>query len=432
MQKKIIAVAVGGIFASSVVGANFYADHRLNDYYNQKQAVEHPLIQKQDSQVKMGLWSGDANWSYKIVPDPCKPQDFVVIKGVDHIKRSWNGYHIQSDVNFDLKGKDAATYQWLLKNQSFMKLDSQLNWFGTVNVKVTSPSVDQQKDDFQIVWNGINGTLKLKKEDGKYRVTQADLKMPGFTMRNGNNYMSLQSMQFKADQGFLGQELNSGKTEFSIQKMILLDQTSRLKKNVELDKLQLTTEADVQEKETSVKANWSIDQMQIDDKKLKNIKLNFNLIGLDTHALQEFIQLANSNNKACSFEARQVQQQQLNQQMLKIAAHGFSYESKGNQIELGQSKLTADLQGKLVANQYADMQEFRTKAPMSAQFQANASMDKQFLRNMMNLSGKMPSGVSDQDYDRALPQIVQMGHGKMNGDKIDFAVKYENGQFSYP
>lgn len=433
MQKKILAVAVVGVLASSVVGANFYADHRLNEYYNQKQTEQNALIQKQSTQINMGLFSGDARWAYKIVPDPCKPEDSVVIKGVDHIQRSWNGYHITSDVDLELKGDDAKKYKELFQNKTLLKLDSRLNWFGSVDMKVHSPSIEKKGENYEAVWNGVDGTFKLKKKNQTYEITQANIQMPGFTMRDGNNYLSLQSIKFKADQGgLLGEQLRSGKSEFSIQKMIVLDQTSRLKKNVELDKLSLVTDADVQEKETSIKANWKIDQIQVDDKKINNLNFNFNIMGLDTPALQAFVQLANNGKKACSFEARQEQQKQLSNQMLKIAGHGFSYESKGNQVELGQSKLTADLQGKLAANQYADMQDFRTKAPQSAQFEANASVDKQFLRNIMALSGKMPSGMSEQDFDRSLTQMAQMMHGKVNGEKIDFAVKYENGQMSYP
>ncbi|WP_111892529.1 DUF945 family protein [Acinetobacter sp. MB5] len=432
MQKKVIAVAVAGIFASSIVGAHFYSDHRLNEYYAQNQAEANSLIQKESTQINMGLFSGDARWTYKISPNPCKPQDVIELQGVDHIQRSWNGYHIKSEVNLVLKGEDAKKYQDLFQNKALLTLDSRLNWFGSIDMKVHSPSLSKTKDNFQAVWNGIEGTIKLKKKQQKYEVTKFELQMPGFTVRDGNNYFSLQGMQLKSDQALLGQMLRSGKSEFSIQKMIILDQSSRLKKNIEMQKLQLSTSADVQVKETNVKSSWSIEQIQVDDKKLNNLKLNFNVSGLDTAALQAFMQVMNTTKKTCSVETQQAQQKQLTEQMLKVISHGFSFESKGNQIELGQSKMTADLQGKFSANQYSDIQDFRLKAPQSAQFEAHTQVDKQFLRNVLNMTGKMPSGVSEQDYDRALTQMAQAMHGKVNGDNIDFAIKYENGQTTYP
>ncbi|WP_151776874.1 DUF945 family protein [Acinetobacter brisouii] len=431
MQKKGMIVALGAILVSGAVGANFYADHRLKTYYTELNK-NNGVFQKQDAQLNMGLFSGDAHWSYKIVPNPCQPNNSVVIKGVDHIQRSWNGYHIQSDINAELQGKKSADiYRWVLKNQALLKLDTQLNWLGTVNMKISSPPIDEQRDDFQFVWNGVNGTAKLKKENGQYAMTEADLNMPGFTVRNGNDYFSLQSMQLKTDHGLLTDKLQSGKTEFSIQKMVVLDQGAGKRLNLDIDKFKLNTDLDVQEKETMLKMVMSIDNISADTKKLTNMRVNINYMGIDTPALAEFVRLANQESAVCNANQNS-QQQVLENQLLKILAHGFSFESKGNQIEFGNGKMTADLNGKFLPNSYANLDELRVKVPQVFQLDAKASVDKQLLRSMMMASGKMPSGMSEQDYDRAVTQAAQAMHAKVNANSIDFAVKYENGQTTYP
>lgn len=431
MQKKVVAVAVIGVLASGIVGANFYADHRLKSYY-QEQKNNMSMFQREQSQINMGLLSGEAHWSYKIVPNPCQPQHLFVIKGVDHIQRSWYGYHIQSDINIDLQGKQAEVYQWLLKNQSLLKLDSKLTWLGNIDMQVKAPSVSHETDDLQMVWNGLDGVLKLKKDKDQYYVTQADLNMPSFTLRNGSNYFSVQGMHFVSDQGLFGQTLRSGKSEFSIQKLIFLNQNVRHKANIEFSKLKFNSEIDVQEKDTALKMNASSEEMMFDMQKLNNIQFNIHYSGLDTAALQNIVQFANQDKAMVCENNMSNMQQEIQTQMLKLFEHGFSFESKDNQLEFGGAKMTANLNGKLLPNNYANLQEINQKLANSTQLEFNTTVDKKFLRNMMVAMGKMPSGVSDQDYDRGIEQVAQMMHAKVNGNSIDFSMKYANGQTTYP
>ncbi|MEB3766157.1 DUF945 family protein [Acinetobacter sp. MD2] len=432
MKKKAIVLATCGVLVSGMVGAQFYADHRLKAYYSMQEINKDKRIQKQAMNIDMGMWSGHANWSYKILIDPCQPNKFVVIKGVDKIQRSWNGFNIHSDINLELQGESAKQYQELLKGKALFTTDSKLNWLGNLNVKLTSPSLEYRDSDSHVVWSGMDGTLAFKQDQGEFDLTQMNVNMPGLTGSSGGNYLSLQSMVLKGKGGLLGQTLRSGDNEFTMNKMLIVSQKSKQPMNIELQKLKFSSDVDVDSKETSLKNTWSIEQVKSNNQQFKNIKINFNIAGLDSNALQQFIRISNKGVSECSAEAQTAQQQQLNQQLVNLMAHGLSFESKDNQIEVGTSKLSATATGKVPAHAYTNIQDISRQIGKLVEINANAEMDKSFIREVMKASGQASMNMSEQDYEMMLQQMVKNAHAQLQDNKVKFAMSYKNGNVSYP
>ncbi|MEB3754054.1 DUF945 family protein [Acinetobacter sp. MD2(2019)] len=430
MKKKAITIAVCGALVSGMVGAQFYADHRLKEFYSLANQSKDQHIQKQTMKMDMGVWSGEATWSYKVLVDPCQPDNFVIIKGVDHIQRSWNGYNIHSEIMPEISDAEAAKkYQEIFKNKAFIEADSKVNWFGSVDTKFKSVQLDQNKDGTHVLWKGIDGFIHLKQQQDRFDVKKFELNMPEFSMTSQEKAanVSVKGVELSSGgDGFFGRTLASGKTNFVIKQMSFTPENTN--KSVELNNLNVNYVVDVNAKQSSLENTWSIDQIKVNQQGFKNIKFNFKVAGLDTQAVQTSIDTINKINQQCDIQQKDVLQKQLMQDFVKVLAAGMSFTSEGNQIEAADAKLSANIKGQLMAHPYSSLDDVAATAPQKATLDAKAEMDKAFIRNVMQASGQFTEKVSDQDYEMMLQELVQKTHAKINGNKVEFGFTYKDGK----
>ena len=137
---------VGGVVAVATlaVGGNLYADKSLQTYYQQEAKQPSKNLSLNYQNFQMGALQGSADWTAELILDPCKPKEVIKLTGRDQIKRSWNGYQIQSDV----KVVQADSALKSLVNQP-LKLNTHVNWLGTMKSTLTTPVIVRNEAKIQ-------------------------------------------------------------------------------------------------------------------------------------------------------------------------------------------------------------------------------------------------------------------------------------------
>lgn len=427
MDKKVITLSAIGVIVAAGVGVNLYADQKLKNAYLMPEKIS-PLIKKQQMDFKMGLMSGDAQWTFRLNLDPCQPSKEIVVKGIDHIQRSWNGYHITSKINLDLHDNDLKEYKDFLGGKDLFTTDSTLNWLGNVNMKIQSPALERNKDDQQVVWQGLDGVLKFQNKNGQYQATNVDLQFPGLVIQDKSSYLKLEGIQFKTNQAWSEQELTSGQGEFLLRRMVIQNQKVS---NIDFDNLSVKTDVNVRDKFSVIKAQWQLKQLQTNHQSFNNINFNFDMSDINTPALQQFFKVMNTNpTYSCNDQQEKEYQTALENQLLAIFRSGFSFSSKGNTIEFEQAKAGFDIQGKLNQNQIQNLRDTKSEFTQAMEYQVNAKFDKQFIRNMLRLTNPSQN-LSPQETEQVISQIAQKMHGKINGNQVEMSASYQRGQLTY-
>lgn len=432
MGKKIVILSVIGTIITGGIGVNLYADQRLKNYYQMPEKLSQ-LVDKQQSEFKMGVLSGDAQWTYRLRPDPCQPNKEIILKGVDHIQRSWKGYDITSRINLDIKGKDFQEYKKILGGKDLFTVNSNLNWLGTVNMKIQSPALEKNEGHDQIVWQGGDGAITFRMQDGEYIMTNANVQFPGFVAQDKNSYLKFEGIRFQTDQSVSGEALRSGQSEFSLQRMVIRSHklSSLNISNIDLDQLSLKTKLDVQDKLSAIQLRWKLQQMQVNHQNFNNINFNFDINDMDTLALKEFVKIVNQQPRVCDSQQQNAQETVLENQMLAIFRPGFSFTSNDNNIKLGQGKATLNVRGKFKQNQIKNIQDAKSELSQVVEYQADMKLDKQFLQNSIRLTNPSSQSLSPQETEQVMIQIAQKMHGRVRGNQVEVGISYRDGKSMY-
>lgn len=422
MSKIIWAAGSIMAAAATAAGANWYADQKLAAYYAQEQlSGVDDEVKIQYSNFKMGALQGTADWVMTLALDPCKANDVLVLQGQDKIRKSWNGYQIDSSYAF--KSGNAAAKALLRGEQ---QAHTKINWLGKALTTVNIPRVDTQAEGVKVRLDpsviSIHAAAPIS---GEPKLTKFAMEIPAFTVLKGPSQILMQNVQFETTQGLNDAVLDSGRTRFSVASVQRLDtDLSGGIKNMEM-----VWNTEVGEKTVGFDGSFKIGELNVPNSPVtKDIVMNLEIQNLSLQRMQELSQVMRKAQKSC--ESAEFLRQDASDAFLKIVNEGFDFASKGNQISVGSGVGKANLTGKMMPGHHASVQSFVKMMPSLLSFKADLEFDKNLMKSISSGYSQAASAplMTDQDIESMFSSLESSGQAKRSGDSLKMVMDYQFGQ----
>ncbi len=420
MSKLIWGMGSIVVLATAVVGGNLYADKSLNSYYQQNQKSN--LLSIQYHNFNMGPMQGSADWVAEFTLDPCKPKDVLILNGTDDIKRSWNGYHIESQIHLK-QGNEV--FQGLLKQP--LTAQTKIDWLGVIHSSLTTPVYEKNEADTQTRIDSMTFKLDAKSKDNQLDVLNLKFQIPNMTVNDKSGHMQMSGLEFETNQG-LNSVLDKGKTRLNIASIRRTDRNVEQFGSGELKDFALLMNTGIDQHKVDFDTQVKIGEMNLHKTPtFRDFQMNMNLKALNKQKIQTFLDLLEKNSEVCGI--KEALNQNLVKSFLAIVNEGFSFESQNNQIKVGDGYAKASLTGKVMPGHQSSFESLVKMAPSLVEYQANVEYDKQIMKmimkNYLQQSGKT---LSDQELEQMLNGMQQSLQAKRKGDILKVGIEYKYGE----
>ncbi len=408
------------VLATAVIGGNLYADKSLTSYYQQSQKSNFMSIQYKN--FNMGAMQGSADWTAEFTLDPCKPKDILMISGQDKIKRSWNGYQIQSKIS--LKQGD-ATFQRLLKQPLIVQ--TKIDWLGRMHTSLVTPVYEKNDADIQTRIDPMTFTMLAKSKDDQFDVLNVKFQIPNMMVNDKLGQMQMRDLEFESNQG-LNTVLKEGEARLNIASIQRTDRNVQQFGSGELKGFALRVNTQLDKTKVAFDTQVKIDEMTMyKTPSFHDFEMNFKLTDLNRQKVQNFFDLLEKSSAAC------IAKEELNQDMvssfLAIVNDGFAFESQNNQIKVGEGYAKASLTGKVMPGHQSSFESLVKMAPNLVEYQANLEYDKQIMKTIMkNYLQQGGKTLSDQELEQMLDGMQQTLQAKREGDILKIGIEYKYGE----
>ena len=408
------------VLATAAIGGNLYADKSLDLYYQQNQKTN--LVSIQYKNFNMGAMQGSADWAAQLSFDPCKPKDVLMLTGKDEIKRSWNGYHIESKINLQ---QGSEVFQKILKQP--LTAQTKIDWLGVVHSSLTTPVFEKNDADTQTRIDSMTFKVDAKSKDDQLKILHAKLEIPNMTVSDKLGHLEMREVELETTQG-LSSTLDEGKTQLNIASIKRTDRNVQQFGSGEFKDFALMMNTGIDQHTVNFDTQLNIKEVVMHKiPTLQKLQMNFNLKALNKQKVQAFFDLLEKNSEVCV--AKEELTQELANRLLSIVNEGFSFESQNNQINLGEGFAKASLSGKVMPGHQSSFASLVKMAPSLVEYQANVEYDKQIMKTLM--SNYMQQGgktLSDQELEQMLNGMQQAVQAKREGDVLKIGIEYKYGE----
>lgn len=420
MSKLIWGMGSIAVLATAVVGGNLYADKSLNSYYQQNQKSN--LLSIQYHNFNMGPMQGSADWVAEFTLDPCKPKDVLILNGTDAIKRSWNGYHIESQIHLKQGNK---VFQGLLKQP--LTAETKIDWLGVIHSSLTTPVYEKNEADTQTRIDSMTFKLDAKSKANQLDVLNLKFQIPSMTVNDKLGHMQMSGLEFETNQG-LTSVLDKGKTRLNIASIRRTDRNVEQFGSGELKDFVLTVNTGLDQHKVDFDTQVKIGEMNLHkNPTFRDFQMNMNLKALNKQKIQTFLDLLEKNSEVCG--TKEELNQNLVNSFLAIVNEGFSFESQNNQIKVGDGYAKASLTGKVMPGHQSSFESLVKMAPSLVEYQANIEYDKQIMKTIMkNYLQQGGKTLSDQELEQMLNGMQQSLQAKREGDILKVGIEYKYGE----
>lgn len=420
-----ITWGIGGIVAVATlaVGGNLYADKSLQNYYQQEAKQPSKNLSLNYQNFEMGTLQGSADWTAELLLDPCKPKEVIKLTGRDHIQRSWNGYHIQSDI----KVVQANSALKSLLNEP-LKLNTQVNWLGTMKSTLTTPVISRKEAQLQTRLDPVTLEYRAKPVDDQLKLLDLKLKIPNLTVMDADSHFQMTGLTLETNQGLSGQYLEAGKTKVHMDLLKMSDRGLNTPMSAELKNYRIEAESDLTERVLNTKFSIQADEMKVPySPAMQNIEFNFNLLDVNRAKLQTFFDILEKSENSCL--AKEKLLDDLEPALLAVMNEGFKFESKDNQLKVGTGEAKASLTGRFMPSHQKTLKGMVSMVPSLVEYKADMQFDKNMVASIMNsLPGKAQQPMSDQELENMFSSMQQSGQLKRDGDVMKMSLEYKYGE----
>ena len=408
------------VLATAAIGGNLYADKSLDLYYQQNQKTN--LVSIQYKNFNMGAMQGSADWAAQLSFDPCKPKDVLMLTGKDEIKRSWNGYHIESKINLQ---QGSEVFQKILKQP--LTAQTKIDWLGVVHSSLTTPVFEKNDADIQTRIDSMTFKVDAKSKDDQLKILNAKLEIPNMTVSDKLGHLEMREVELETTQG-LSSTLDEGKTQLNIASIKRTDRNVQQFGSGEFKDFALMMNTGIDQHTVNFDTQLNIKEVVMHKiPTLQKLQMNFNLKALNKQKVQAFFDLLEKNSEVCV--AKEELTPELANRFLSIVNEGFAFESQNNQINLGEGFAKASLSGKVMPGHQSSFASLVKMAPSLVEYQANVEYDKQIMKTLM--SNYMQQGgktLSDQELEQMLNGMQQAVQAKREGDVLKIGIEYKYGE----
>ena len=420
MSKLIWGLGGLVVLATVAIGGNLYADKSLDLYYQQNQ--KNNLVSIQYKNFNMGAMQGSADWAAQLSFDPCKPKDVLMLTGKDEIKRSWDGYHIESKINLQ---QGSEVFQKILKQP--LTAQTKIDWLGVVHSSLTTPVFEKNDADTQTRIDSMTFKVDAKSKDDQLKILNAKLEIPNMTVSDKLGHLEMREVELETTQG-LSSTLDEGKTQLNIASIKRTDRNVQQFGSGEFKDFALMMNTGIDQHTVNFDTQLNIKEVVMHKiPTLQKLQMNFNLKALNKQKVQAFFDLLEKNSEVCV--AKEELTPELANSLLSIVNEGFSFESQNNQINLGEGFAKASLSGKVMPGHQSSFASLVKMAPSLVEYQANVEYDKQIMKTLM--SNYMQQGgktLSDQELEQMLNGMQQAVQAKRKGDVLKIGIEYKYGE----
>lgn len=420
MSKLIWGLGGLIVFATAAVGGNLYADKSLNSYYQQNQKTNSVSIQYKN--FNMGAMQGSADWAAQFIFDPCKPKDVLRLTGTDKIKRSWNGYHIESKINLQ-QGNEV--FQKML-NQP-LTAQTKIDWLGVVHSSLTTPVFEKNNEDIQARIDPMTFKMDAKSKGDQLKILNAKLQIPNMTVSDKLGHLEIREVEFETTQG-LNSTFDEGETRLNIASIKRTDRNMQQFGSGEFKDFALLMNTDIDKHKVNFDTQLNIKEVVMHKiPTFQKLQMNFNLKALNKQKIQAFFDLLEKNSEVCI--VKDEFSKELADSFLSIINEGFTFESQDNQINLGEGYAKASLSGKVMPGHQTSFTSLVKMAPSLIEYQANIEYDKQIMKTLLgNYLQQGSKTLSDQELEHMLNSMQQAVQAKREGDVLKIGVEYKYGE----
>lgn len=370
----------------------------------------------------MGAMQGSADWASQLSFDPCKPKDVLMLTGKDEIKRSWNGYHIESKINLQ---QGSEVFQKILKQP--LTAQTKIDWLGVVHSSLTTPVFEKNDADIQTRIDSMTFKVDAKSKDDQLKILNAKLEIPNMTVSDKLGHLEMREVELETTQG-LSSTLDEGKTQLNIASIKRTDRNVQQFGSGEFKDFALLMNTGIDQHTVNFDTQLNIKEVVMHKiPTLQKLQMNFNLKVLNKQKVQAFFNLLEKNSEVCV--AKEELTPELANSILSIVNEGFSFESQNNQINLGEGFAKASLSGKVMPGHQSSFASLVKMAPSLVEYQANIEYDKQIMKTLM--SNYMQQGgktLSDQELEQMLNGMQQAVPAKREGDVLKIGIEYKYGE----
>ena len=409
--------------ATLAVGGNLYADKSLQTYYQQeaKQPTKNLSLNYQNFQ--MGALQGSADWTAELILDPCKPKEVIKLTGRDQIKRSWNGYQIQSDV----KVVQADSALKSLVNQP-LKLNTHVNWLGTMKSTLTTPVIVRNEAKIQTRLDPVTLEYRAKPVNDQLQMQDLKLDIPNLTVMDAETHFQMTGLKIETNQGLNGNYLEAGKTTVQMDLLKMADRGLNNPISAELKNYRVEAESDLTDRVLNTKMAVQVGEMKMTfSPVMQNVKFNFNLQDVNRAKLQALFDIIEKSENSCLAQEKLLQD--LEPALLAVINEGFKFDSSDNQIKIGTGEAKASLTGRFMPSHQKTLKGMVAMVPSLVEYKADVQFDKNMVASIMNsIPGKAGLSMSDQDIETMLSSMQQSGQLKRDGDVMKMSMEYKYGE----
>ena len=409
--------------ATLAVGGNLYADKSLQTYYQQeaKQPTKNLSLNYQNFQ--MGALQGSADWTAELILDPCKPKEVIKLTGRDQIKRSWNGYQIQSDV----KVVQADSALKSLVNQP-LKLNTHVNWLGTMKSTLTTPVIVRNEAKIQTRLDPVTLEYRAKPVNDQLQMQDLKLDIPNLTVMDAETHFQMTGLKIETNQGLNGNYLEAGKTTVQMDLLKMADRGLNNPISAELKNYRVEAESDLTDRVLNTKMAVQVGEMKMTfSPVIQNVKYNYNVQDVNRAKLQALFDIIEKSENSCLAQEKLLQD--LEPALLAVINEGFKFDSSDNQIKIGTGEAKASLTGRFMPSHQKTLKGMVAMVPSLVEYKADVQFDKNMVASIMNsIPGKAGLSMSDQDIETMLSSMQQSGQLKRDGDVMKMSMEYKYGE----
>ncbi|WP_171262984.1 DUF945 family protein [Acinetobacter sp. ANC 4169] len=420
MSKLIWGMGSIVVLATTVIGGNLYADKSLNSYYQQNQKSNSLSIQYKN--FNMGPMQGSADWVAEFTLDPCKPKDVLILNGTDAIKRSWNGYHIESLIHLK---QGNQVFQTLLKQP--LTAQTKIDWLGVIHSSLTTPVYEKNDAETQTRIDPMTFKIAAKSNADQLDIHNLKFQIPNITVNDKLGHVQMRDLEFETNQGS-NSVLDEGKTRLNIASIQRTDRNVQQFGSGELKNFALMVNTGVDQQLVNFDTQLKIGEMTMPKTpSMRDFQMNMNLKALNKQKIQTFFDLLEKNTEVC--ESKKELSQDVVNSFLAIVNEGFSFESENNQIKVGDGYAKASLTGKVMPGHQTSFESLFKMAPNLVEYQANVEYDKQIMKIIMkNYLQQGGKALSDQELEQMLNGMQQSLQAKREGDILKVGIEYKYGE----
>lgn len=418
---------VGGVLTLVMVavGGNLYADKSLKAYYQQGTKQSNNL-NLQYQQFQMGALKGSAKWSAELVLDPCKPKDVVKLSGQDNIQRSWNGYAIQSDIKIT---QAPGALQSLLKEP--LKVDTKVNWLGTMNSVLTTPVIIRNEAQLQSRLDPMTLKFRAKPIEQQLKILDLRLEIPNLTVTDPNMHLQMVGLKLESNQGLNGEYLEAGESKIQMDLLRISDRDINKPTNAELKNFSIETQSELTDRVVNTEMLLRLDEMKMPSAPtVQNVQFNFNVLDVNRQKLQMLFDIFAKSENSCL--AKEAMEKDMEPALLAVINEGFRFESKENQFAIGEGVAQASVTGRIMPSHQSTMMGMVKMMPSLMEYKADVQFDKNMISSIMNnYLHKGGISMSDQEIETMLSTMQNSGQVKREGNTMKMSVEYKYGQTNF-